>query len=322
MAVIMNKCRNIRGVLAALIGIALSSLIPNSTKAVEETFATLEVGTHMYTNVTVTTKAKNYIFILHSTGMENIRVRDLPDDIRIQLGYVPEVTRTQKASNWAKGKVADVHIGEVRASELRDPKIWKEQSAIVMEKARTLDRKLCGAILGGTLLMYLFFSFCCMLICRKAGTEPGMLVWMPMLQILPLLRAARMSPIWFVIHVFVVVAPFAAIMMPPVVAFGCVVFALFLTLPLGIGFIIWAFKIASARGKSSLLGFCLILPFFDVPVAATFRTFAPALIGLSSLLPVVSMLTFLYLAFSDTAPTPEPAKEDNRTSRLMTLETA
>lgn len=312
------------------LGILLLGLIlPAVTKASEQTFATLQVGSRLYTNVTVTTKAKNYIFILHSTGMENIKVAELSDDIRNELGYVPEVPKgqnaSQKASNWAKEKVADAHIGEVKARELRDPKMWKEQSAVALEKARALDHKLCGAILGGALLIFMFFSFCSMLICRKAGTEPGMLIWIPVLQFLPILRAARMSPIWFVMHVVVVVAPFGAFLMPPLVTLCCMLFALFLTLALCVGFIIWSFKIASARGKSSLVGFCLILPLFDVPVAGALAAIAPRLMGLSSLLPVVSLLTFLYLAFSDGAPSPEPSdkdKEDKRTANLMTLETA
>src|ERR1041384_965485 len=227
----MNMCRNYRGVITKVIsvGIILFSFLQHSSAAIEETFPTLQVGTHVYTNVTVTTKAKNYIFIHHSSGMENIKVGDLPDDIRVQLGYVPEVTKSQKASNWAKNKMSDFHIGEVKAAELKDPKVWKQQSAVVLEKARALDNKLCGAILGGVLLIYLFNSFCYMLICRKANSEPGLLVWLPFFQVFPLLRAARMSALWVVASVFV--------------------------LPGIIGGVMWCFKIAEARGKNPVVGF-------------------------------------------------------------------
>src|SRR6266516_164957 len=142
----MNECRKYRGVLKTLmwLGVSLLSLLPQTAPALEETFPTLQVGTHVYTNVTVTTKAKNYIFILHSAGMENIKVVDLSDEIRTQLGYIPEAPKSQKASNWAKDKMADLHIGEVNAKELKDPKKWKQQSALVLERARNLDHKLCG----------------------------------------------------------------------------------------------------------------------------------------------------------------------------------
>src|SRR5438874_12400464 len=99
-------------------GLLSLSLSPSSASATEETFSTLQVGMHVYTNVTVTTKAKNYIFILHSSGMENIRVADLSDEVRTRLGYISEAPKPQKASNWAKDKMAEFHIGEVRAAEL------------------------------------------------------------------------------------------------------------------------------------------------------------------------------------------------------------
>src|ERR1700681_4268897 len=55
--------------------------------AADETFNVLQVGTRMYTNVTVTTKSKTYVFILHSAGMTTIQVQDLPPEIQQKLGY-------------------------------------------------------------------------------------------------------------------------------------------------------------------------------------------------------------------------------------------
>src|SRR5712672_606046 len=150
----MNVCTKQRPSWIILIcGFLSLSFLLHSAQATEETFSTLDLGPRVYTNVTVTTKAKNYIFIYHSTGMENIRVSDLPEEIRTQLGYVPEVPKSNKAANWAKEKMADLHIGNVKAEELRDPKKLREQTAIVLEKARSLDHKLCGAFLGGGLLI-------------------------------------------------------------------------------------------------------------------------------------------------------------------------
>ena len=214
----------------------LASLSP--TLAVEETFPTLQVGSHVYTNVTITTKAKNYIFILHSTGMENIRVADLPEEPRLQLGYVPEVTKSQKASNWAKDKMAELHIGEINAAELQDPNKWREASAIVFEKARAIDNKLCGAIMGGVLLIYLFFCYCCLLICQKAGHEPGLMIWVPFFQMIPLLRAAKMSSWLIIAYVLIVPGLFTHV--------------------------VWCFKIGKARGKSPVTGFIMLIPILGV----------------------------------------------------------
>ncbi len=230
------KYRIYRGIItvALWLGVLLVSVLPRPTFATEETFATLQVGSHLYTNVTVTTKAKNYIFILHSNGMENIRVADLPEETRSQLGYVPEQTKSQKASNWAKDKMAELHLGEINAAELQDPKVWREKSAIIFEKARAIDSKLCGAIMGGTLLVYLFYCYCCLLICQKVKHEPGLLIWIPIFQIIPLLRAARMSPWWFLSY--------------------------FPVVPGIITTIVWCFKIAHARGKSPVTGFLMLVP--------------------------------------------------------------
>ena len=137
----MSECKKYRrfsGALMWLVVVLLAVLRPATAAAVEQTFATLQVGARTYTNVTVTTKAKNYIFILHSSGMENIKVADLPEDVRDQLGYVPEVPKSQKASNWAKGKAAELHIGEVKAAELQVEKKWHDESAVILEKARAL----------------------------------------------------------------------------------------------------------------------------------------------------------------------------------------
>jgi hypothetical protein len=231
----MNKRTMYRGNWSLVfLAVLLLSLLKSSAIATEETFTTLEVGSHVYTNVTVTTKAKNYIFIHHSSGMENIHIADLPEEIRNQLGYVPEVTKAQKASNWAKGKMADLHISQINPEEFKDPQKWRETSAVVLEKARAIDNKLCGAIMGGVLLIYLFFCYCCLLICQKAGHEPGLLIWIPLFQMIPLLRAARMSAWWILTYLLPVIGLITGI--------------------------VWCFKIAHARGKSPLVGFSLLLP--------------------------------------------------------------
>jgi hypothetical protein len=324
----MNKRSMYRGNWRLLFsGVLFLLFLAGSAFANEETFSTLEVGSHVYTNVTVTTKAKNYIFIYHSTGMENIRVSDLPEGIRTQLGYVPEVPKSNKAADWAKGKMADLHIGDVKAEELRDPKKLREQTAIVLEKARSFDHKMCGAILGGALLIYFFFSYCCALICQKAGAQSALLVWFPVLKVLALLRAARMSVVWFVFYVFVIVAPCLAPFMPPPFGLGCVLLCLVLNLVLFIGTVIWCLKIARARGKSPLVGVCLLLSPISPLLLAACRPILPAvgilpLVGMCLLFVVISIFTFLYLAFSDRVPEPSAPKEDNRTEHLMTLETA
>src|SRR5258706_13377628 len=86
----MNVHNNSGYLTNRLLVVSLLSLLIRpmiSTAAIEQTFEVLQIGTHTYRNVTVTTKSKNYIFIMHSTGMENIKLADLPPDILAKLGY-------------------------------------------------------------------------------------------------------------------------------------------------------------------------------------------------------------------------------------------
>jgi len=46
------------------------------------------------------------------------------------------------------------------------------------------------------LLVYLFSCFLLKRICEKAGGEPGILIWIPILQLIPLLNAAEMNVLW------------------------------------------------------------------------------------------------------------------------------
>jgi hypothetical protein len=87
-------------------------------------------------------------------------------------------------------------------------------------------------VFGVFLAMWLFYCYCLMLICRKTGNDPGFLIWLPLLQLFPMFRAASMSYWWFL--VYLLIAPVA--------------------------YIVWCFKIAEARGKSALVAILLILP--------------------------------------------------------------
>ena len=93
------------------------------------------------------------------------------------------------------------------------------------------DAGLMLEVAAALLAIYLFHCLCCSRICKKAGSEPGILVWIPVLQLFPLLRAAGMSGWWFL--------------------------AFFVPVLNLIAQILWCFKIADARGKTALVGFLL-----------------------------------------------------------------
>jgi hypothetical protein len=94
--------------------------------------------------------------------------------------------------------------------------------------------RLTPNIMAIVVIVYLFFCVCIKLICLNAGSKPGLMIWIPVLQMFPLLRAAKMTAWWFV-----------AFLIPP--------FSL-------VAHIVWCVKIAKACGKSALVALLLILP--------------------------------------------------------------
>jgi hypothetical protein len=219
-------------VLAALL-IPLSGTVG----AVEEKFDVLQIGTQTYRNVTVTTKAKNYVFLVHSAGMTSVKVSQLPPDLQEKLGYAAaSVSKgaTNTATIWAKRELAKINVPQAKELGKQLEQKWRGKSAARLSAMGLVGPTLTFAVLGVGVLIYLFHCYCCMLICRKTGNPPGILIWLPVLQFFPLLRAAGMSGWWFLAY-FVPVLNLVAL-------------------------IVWPLKIAKARGKSVWVGVLLLLP--------------------------------------------------------------
>lgn len=61
-----------------------------------------------------------------------------------------------------------------------------------------------GAFLVAVAL-YLFFSYCLKLICEKGNEDPGILVWIPILQVLPTLKVAGLHPATILLYLIPIV---------------------------------------------------------------------------------------------------------------------
>jgi hypothetical protein len=197
----------------------------------------LRTKTVVYTNVTVTTKASNYVFILHASGMTSLKVAELPLEVQQQLGYAKaegSEGSTNSAAAWAKREIAKLDVQQVKTLGKQLEQRLHDQPPPQLSALGLIGPKLIWAAAGVALLLYLFQCYCLMLICRKAGHPPGLLIWLPVLQVFPLLRAAGMSYWWFL-----------ALLVP--------------VLNLVPAFL-WPFKIANARGKSVWVGILLLLP--------------------------------------------------------------
>jgi hypothetical protein len=219
-------------VLAAL----LLLLLPGNLGAAEEKFDVLQIGTQTFSNVTVTTKAKQYVFLLHSAGMASIKVSQLPPEVLEKLGYTTPAAKvtTNTAVVWAKQEIAKINTPQVRELGKQLGQKWRGKPLAALSAIGLIGPRLIVAVLGIALLLYLFQCYCFMLICRKTGQRPGILIWLPVAQVFPLLRAAGMSGWWFL-----------ALLVPVLNLVASV---------------LWCFKIAKARGKSVWVGVLLVLP--------------------------------------------------------------
>jgi hypothetical protein len=206
----------------------------------DPTFAVLQTKTGAYTNVTVTKKTKDWIFILHSAGVCNIKASDLSTETRIALGYEkPAAVKAEEAkaeveqSRQPLAQLAKLDLSKVKEFAVgfrhnRKEKIAEAESFI------NRNRQVAYLVLGILASVYIFVSVCFWSICRKTHIAPGPLVWVPVLQLIPLLRAANMPRVWF--------------------------FAFFIPVLNILAQIIWCVKIVKSRGKSPWVAFLLVLP--------------------------------------------------------------
>lgn len=241
----MNAIRFYCSARFRLLGLLLVLLAgPNAAlAAVDATFPLLETKTGTYSNVTVTTKAADYIVIQHARGLTSIKVAELTPMTLKDLGYVlPENEATSTATAAAK---ATALVNSLPTRDIEEA--WSKYAPAGTPPVK-LNAGILLGMLGVLVVLYLLFCYCASLICQKVGKPAGFLVWVPVLQYIPLFRAADMSPAWLL-----------AMLVP-----GLNVVAQ----------IIWSFKIARARGKGLLTAILLLLPTY--PFAFMYLAFAPA----------------------------------------------
>lgn len=231
-------------ILSLFIGLWLVLLSTALTgRAAEETFPLLETKTGVYSNVTVTTKSKDYIVILHAGGLASLKVSELSPETHAALGFGPvKGSRLGGLTVTAKARelVATIPTKQIEAA-------WSKHLPAGIPELK-LNSTFLFAALGVFVILHLLFSYCGSLICRKVEQPAGVLIWVPILQFIPLFRAAKMSPFWLV-----------GMLVPGVNL---------------IGHVLWSFRIAAARGRGIGTALLLILPTY--PFAFMYLAFAGA----------------------------------------------
>jgi len=206
----------------------------------EPVFPVLDTGSQIYSNVTVVSKSATHVFIKHSRGFAGLKLTELNHQSLVTLGLVKE-----EPPPAPPFKMPSVKISNPLPQFDLQPTVHEEDGRIAIGlrgqsfsfDAKVL-REMSREILYCAGLLYLLFCYCSMLICRKAGIKASVSCFIPIIQFIPLLRAAGMS--------------------------GWTFLLLFLPVINAIISIIWCFKIARVRGKSWLTSIFLLLPVTNI----------------------------------------------------------
>jgi len=208
----------------------------------EQTFETLKLAGVVYTNATVLNTNATDVFVSHAGGLTGIKVKDLGAEDLKKLGYMP--SEPPKPSALATKM-------EALTEKLRPAKT----NETVVDLRGLIEDKFKGSgislgmagivLLAVALVFHIFYSICMRKICMKTKAEPGGLIWIPVLQLIPLHRAAGISPGLVLLYFVPLIGAFV--------------------------FIYWCVKICRALGKSAwlvVLVFVPVLNLFFIPYLA------------------------------------------------------
>jgi hypothetical protein len=196
----------------------------------------LKIGTDVFTNVTVYQMTETDIFVRHERGFGNAKISNLDDATLRLLGRKTGKSDEEKA---AAGSGKPVTVEKVKATLAAVNLKLPSESAVlgVISRVKPTPQLLVGG-LAVMLIGYLFTCLVLKRVCVNAGSVPGVLVWFPVLQMFPLLRAARIPAFWFVI---------------------------FLIPGLNLlAHILWSMRISRACGKGTFVAVLLILPVTNI----------------------------------------------------------
>jgi hypothetical protein len=208
----------------------------------EVVVAQLKTVTADFTNVRIFNRTSTHLSFAHENGTAVIKLTDIDADSlaaieRAQAGLPEPVPATGELAA-VEGLVVTNPVtpkGDLRVAAFS--KAFADQLN-ARTSALGITRQMIWGVLAGMVLLYLFYCYCCSLICDKAGVPGGLLVWIPVFQIIPLFRAAGMSGWWFL--------------------------AMFVPVLNLIGQVLWCVKIAQARNKGFVTAVFLILPVTNI----------------------------------------------------------
>jgi hypothetical protein len=231
---------------------AITSTVATQVDARELKLDVLHTKTDSYTNVTVIERSDTDVFIQHSAGLSNIKVEDLDEEGLWLVGLSDNPPQSEENAQAVVGSLdggeAPPGLGGAVFQALMQGMAGAQRGGLeggafagsngLPQGEVQLDPKAVAIGAAILLFLYLFTCFCLKLIVDKTGERAGFLVWIPLLQIFPMLRGAGMSAWWFL--------------------------AFFVPILNIVAQIVWCVKITEARGKSGWVALFLILPFTNL----------------------------------------------------------
>lgn len=215
------------------------------------TFETLTVSGQVLRRATVFERAPDMVFLKHDGGLMGVRVADMDEETRWLLGYELKSNEAAAEGSFRRGRDKAGEMGAMMRG-------WAMPGMDRQEGwAAGIGLVVVGMVGFIALLGHLLVSYLLRMICQKANCSPGFMIWLPVLQVFPLLQAAGMSRRW----------PFAIVALSLI---GILLMGISLELALlismcssllGLGLsIAWSIKICIARGKSPGWAVFLLLP--------------------------------------------------------------
>jgi hypothetical protein len=196
-----------------------------------------------FSNVSVVSMTETHVTLKGSDGsVATLKLTDLDATTLARLrGETPVTTQTPGNAS-EKGTLLTSLLPNSDGTNTTSTLVDRSRSAVEEFLQRMSPEQagmaFVGIVLGIALLFYLFQCYCMRLICKKTGNDPGFLIWLPVLQVFPMLRAASMSYWWFL---------------------GLLIPVLNIVTS-----VLWCIKITQARGKHWIVALLLILPFTNL----------------------------------------------------------
>jgi hypothetical protein len=215
------------------------------------TFETLTISGQVLRRATVFERTADMVYLKHDGGLRGIRVAELDGETRRLLGYESQTDVKAAEGSFRRGR----DKAEEMAARMGG---WATPGADLENGWGAGIGLVVLSVVGlMSLLGHLLISYLLRMICRKANSPPGFLIWLPVLQVFPLLQAAGISRRWPL--AIVVLSLIGILLMGISLELALLVSMCSSLLALGLS-IAWSIKICLARGKSPGWAVLLLLP--------------------------------------------------------------